>query len=143
MFLPCLLAILFGLTATAAAQEFIGVVKSIEGSAVIQRNQETISVTNGMDLQEGDIVSTEGNGSVGLVFADDTRVTLGPGTEIAVDEYLFRPLEKNLSFVLRMVRGTVSFLSGQISKLSPESVKLVMPTATVGVRGTHVLVKLD
>jgi len=61
MFLPCLLAILFGLTATAAAQEFIGVVKSIEGSAVIQRNQETISVTIGMDLQEGDVVSTEGN----------------------------------------------------------------------------------
>ena len=89
------------------------------------------------------MIKTDGSGSVGLVFSDDTRVTLGPGTEIAVDDYLFKPLEKNLSFVLRIVQGTVSYLSGQMAKLSPESVDLVMPAATIGVRGTHILIKVD
>jgi hypothetical protein len=60
-----------------------------------------------------------------------------------VDEYLFDPLEKELSFIARLIRGTISFLSGQIAKLSPESVQLVMPAATIGVRGTHVLIKVD
>jgi hypothetical protein len=141
--LSCLLMMLIGLRASAAAQAFIGVVKSIEGSAVIQRSETTIPAAYGMEIQKGDIVRTDRNGSVGLVFSDDTRVSMGPGTEIAVDDYLFEPLEKKLSFVLRMIQGTVSFLSGQMAKLSPESVRLVMPAATIGVRGTHVLIKVD
>ena len=68
---------------------------------------------------------------------------MGPNSEIAVDDYLFEPLEDKLSFVLRLIRGTVSFLSGQMTKLSPESVQLVMPAATIGVRGTHLLIKVE
>jgi hypothetical protein len=141
--LLCLLMMLIGLRVSAAAQDFIGVVKSIEGSAVIQRSETAIPAVNGMEIQKGDIVRTDRNSSVGLVFSDDTRISMGPGTEIAVDDYLFEPLEKKLSFVLRMIQGTVSFLSGQMAKLSPESVRLVMPAATIGVRGTHVLIKVD
>ena len=139
----CLVLLLIGLCTSAAAQAFVGVVKSVEGGAIIKRNGETITVVTGLEIKQEDIVKTNRRGYVGLVFSDDTRISMGPNTEIAVDEYLFEPLEKKLSFVLRLIRGTVSFLSGQMTKLSPESVQLVMPVATIGVRGTHVLIKVD
>lgn len=139
----CLALILIGPGASAAADAFVGVVKTLEGSAVITRNGETIAVGAGMEIQRADVVKTNRNGCVGLVFSDDTRISMGPSTEIAVNDYLFEPVEKKLLFVLRLIRGTVSFLSGQIAKLSPESVQLVMPAATIGVRGTHVLIKVD
>ena len=141
--LCCLALILIGPGTSAAADAFVGVVKSLEGGAVITRNGETIAVGTGMDIQRADVVKTSRNGCVGLVFSDDTRISMGPNTELAVDDYLFEPVEKKLSFVLRLIRGTLSFLSGQIAKLSPESVQLVMPAATIGVRGTHVLIKVD
>ena len=141
--LSCLVFLLIGLCTSAAAQAFVGVVKSVEGGAIIKRNGETITVVTGLEIKQEDIVKTNRRGYVGLVFSDDTRISMGPNTEIAVDEYLFEPLEKKLSFVLRLIRGTVSFLSGQMTKLSPESVQLVMPVATIGVRGTHVLIKVD
>ena len=139
----CLALILVGPYTLAAANAFVGVVKTLEGGAVITRNGEMIAVGTGMELQRADLVKTDRHGTIGLVFSDDTRITMGPNTEISVDDYLFEPVEKKLLFVLRLIRGTVSFLSGQIAKLSPESVQVVMPAATIGVRGTHVLIKVD
>ena len=42
-----------------------------------------------------------------------------------------------------MFQGTFSYLSGQISKLVPGAVRLETPDATIGMRGTHVLVKVE
>ncbi len=128
---------------TEVAASFVGVVKKLEGGAVIQRHGETITVVTGMEVRQADVVKTGRQGCLGLVFSDDTRLSLGPNTQIALDDYLFEPLEKKLSLVVRLIRGTLSFLSGQMVKLAPESVKLVMPAATIGVRGTHVLIKVD
>lgn len=129
----------------AAAEEksFVGIVKSVDGGAIIQRGGTTIPVVPGMNIHQADIVKTDGRGTIGLVFSDDTRVSMGPNTRLTVDEYLFSPKDQELSFVLRLIQGSLSFLSGQMTKLSPESVRLILPAATIGVRGTHILVKVD
>jgi hypothetical protein len=36
----------------------------------------------------------------------------------------------------------VSYVSGQIAKLAPGAVRLIAPTATIAVRGTHVLIRV-
>ena len=90
--LSCLVLMLIGFCTAAAAEEaFVGVVKSVEGSAIITRNGETITVVTGMEIKPVDIVKTNRRGYVGLVFSDDTRISMGPDTEIAIDEYLFDP----------------------------------------------------
>jgi hypothetical protein len=97
----------------------------------------------GMELSQGDVVKTDQHSAISLVFSDDTLISMGPTTEVAIDEYVFKPLEKRMAFVTRVIQGTLSFLSGQLEKLAPKSVRLVLPTATIGVRGTHVLIKVD
>jgi hypothetical protein len=130
-------------TVDAAAEEFVGLVKSVEGQASLLRGSETEAVVPGMEIKMGDILKTGDGGAVGLIFSDDTVIAMGPRTELAVEDYLFEPIEGKLSFIAKILRGTISYLSGQIAKLSPESVKLVTPAATIGVRGTHVLIKVD
>lgn len=139
----CIGLIMMASPALVAAKTFVGVVKTLDGKATILRDGKTLTVVKGMEIQKADIVTTGRQGHLGLVFSDDARISMGPNTQIAVDDYLFEPKDKQLSFIVRLISGTVSFLSGQIAKLSPESVKLVMPAATIGVRGTHVLVKVD
>ncbi len=139
----CLLLGLLVFSVPTTAHAFMGVVKTVEGDASVLRGDHTLAAVAGMEIKTADVVRTGRHGRLGLVFSDDTLVTMGPNTEIAVDDYRFEPLEKRLSFVMRLIRGTVAFLSGQIAKLSPESVRLVMPAATIGVRGTHVLMKVD
>ena len=96
-----------------------------------------------MKIQIGDVVKTGDKGGIGLIFTDDTIISMGSKSEITIEDYLFEPIEGKLSFIARMIQGTISFISGQITKLSPESVRLETPAATIGVRGTHVLVKVE
>ena len=128
---------------TASAAEFVGFVKSLGGQATVLRDGEVKEAAVGMEIKEGDIVKTDADGSAGLIFSDDTIITMGPRTEFVVEGYLFEPLEGRLAFVAKILRGTISYLSGQIEKLSPGTVQLKTPAATIGVRGTHVLLKVE
>ena len=141
--LLCLLLLLTGFAGTAEAESFVGIVKTVEGGTTIVRNGAAQAAVKGMQVQRGDKVKTDPLGAIGLVFSDDTLLSMGPNTEVVLDDYLFEPVKKKLSFIASILRGTVCFLSGQITKLSPESVRLVMPNATIGVRGTRVLIKVD
>lgn len=143
--LTCILLVAVSITIAAAdlaAEELAGWVKTAAQTVVI-RNGESMAAMPGMELQQGDVVKTGAGGSAGLILADDTVISMGPRTELAVESYLFEPVEGKLSCVLAILRGTVSYLSGQIAKLAPESVELLTPAATIGVRGTHVLIKVE
>lgn len=128
---------------TAVAENAAGFVKTLEGDAVVIRQGRSIAVFPGCGIDTGDIVQTGAKSALGIVFTDDTRVSLGPETQITVDHYLFDPHKKQLGLITRLIKGTLSFISGQITKLSPESARIVVPSATIGVRGTHVLVSVD
>jgi hypothetical protein len=62
---------------------------------------------------------------------------------MSIESFLFNPVNKELSFIARMIHGTFSFITGQIAKLAPERVTFETPDATLGVRGTKFLVKID
>ena len=121
----------------------VGIVKAVNKDVFIVRDGKTHTATPGMKVKQGDFIKTGPGSSVGVIFEDDTVVSMGPKSEFAIDEFVFRPVENQLSFVARIIRGTLSFLSGQIAKLSPSSVRLETPSATIGLRGTHVLVKVQ
>jgi len=135
--------VLFGLTISYAETKFAGIVKAVKGSAFVVRKGVCSEAVPGMKIQIGDVVKTGDKGGIGLIFTDDTIISMGSKSEITIEDYLFEPIEGKLSFIARMIQGTISFISGQITKLSPESVRLETPAATIGVRGTHVLVKVE
>jgi hypothetical protein len=140
-----IIAVVFALAASAqvaAAASFTGVVKTVSGAPVVVRAGTLKPITRGMFVEKGDRLRTGPAEAVGVVFADDTRLSLGPNAELVLEDYLFDPAAKQLSFVARVIQGTIGYISGQIAKLSPKSVRLLMPTATIGVRGTSVLVSV-
>ena len=121
----------------------VAVVKNVSGSATIVRQGQNISATNGMEIWENDTLRTGRNGSIGIVFADDTFLSLGPGSVLIIDEFVFAPKQGKFSIVLRMLKGTAAYLSGLISKLSPDSAHFKTPTASIGIRGTKFVAKVE
>jgi hypothetical protein len=77
------------------------------------------------------------------VLRDDTRLSLGPESEIRIDRFLFAPAKGHLALVVKMARGVMAFVSGNIAKLSHDAVRVETPVAIVGVRGTQFLVKVE
>ena len=131
------------LSTSAGAFETIGIIKSVSGDVYLTNMTSSIKAVPNMRLNQGDSIRTGPKSQAGLIFEDDTVVSLGSNSEMAIEQFLFDPAKKNLSFITTLVKGTFSFISGQIAKLAPDQVKLETPDATLGVRGTKFLVKIN
>jgi len=113
-----------------------GLVKVTSGSAVILRDGVERPAQIGLQIYATDHLKTGADGRLGLTLKDDTRVSLGPNSELRLDHFEFAPAEGRFGLVIKFVRGVAAYVSGRIAKLSPDSVRLETPAAIVGVRGT-------
>jgi hypothetical protein len=137
-------ALLVALTATpAAAQEPTpaGRIKIAEGASFVVRGGQELPAKAGDAVFESDSLRTGSDGRLGIMLADETRVSLGPGTEIQLNRFVFAPAESQFGVVLRLVRGVAAYVSGRIAKLAPDSIRLETPAAIVGVRGTTLVLR--
>jgi hypothetical protein len=128
---------------SADASVPVAIVKKLSGSATVVRQGQPILATDGLEIWENDTLRTGRNGSIGIVFNDDTFLSLGPGSILVIDEFVFAPKQGKFSIVIRMVKGTAAYLSGLISKLSPDSAYFKTPAASIGIRGTKFVVKVE
>lgn len=145
IFMMVLVAVLM-LTGTliyGVAADRAGIVKSMTGEVVIARSGHTIMAEPNLILYEDDVVQTGPNGKAGLILEDDTVISMGLNSRLAIENFKFKPNENKLSLIVRVFKGTVSLICGQIAKLAPDLVHIRTPNATVGVRGTHILIKVD
>ncbi len=129
--------------ASAAAAEPVGTVKIAQGTAEISRGQASLPAQLNQRVFEGDRLRTGADGRLGVILSDDTRLTLGPESELRVDRFLFAPAEGRLEMVLRLVRGMASYISGKIERLAPEAVRFETPVGTVGIRGTRFVAQVE
>lgn len=145
--MPIIILVFCALLASAAfagAQEdhAVGLVKTASGKAFVLRDGRRMEALPGDRLLLGDILSTGATGKLGVILNDDTVLSLGPATEVRVQQFAFEPEQQKLGMVLRVTRGLVAYLSGKISKLAPGSVRIDTPVATLGVRGTHFVARI-
>lgn len=113
-----------------------GRIKVASGSVFVVRADGIEPAHAGQIVFETDSLRTGADGRLGITLKDDTRISLGPATEVRIDRFVYAPADGQLGFVLNIARGVVAYVSGRIAKLSPDSIRLVTPAAIVGVRGT-------
>ena len=130
---------------SAAAQEtgVIGYVMKVSGEATVISDGKAVPAAVGTPVMQGSTLRTGPGGALGVTLKDNTVMSFGPNSELRVDEFLFAPARNELKLTANITRGTMNFISGVIAKLKPEAVQVQTPTGTIGVRGTHFLVKVD
>ena len=142
-----LLALTFSSTAWAGQgeshDEIIGSIKNVKGQATVVRSETNLPAKPGLKLFARDRIVTGPDSSLGIILRDDTVISLGPDSDFAVKEFAFKPEDGNLSLVTKLFKGTAAYLSGSISKLKPGASKLETPVATIGIRGTRFLAKVE
>jgi hypothetical protein len=136
--------IVFAAAAPAFAQaSAAGRIKVTSGSAFVVRGGAQLPAQAGQILYESDTLRTGADGRLGVTLKDDTRVSLGPASEVRLDRFAYAPAESQIALVLRVVRGVAAYVSGRIAKLAPDAVRLETPSAIVGVRGTTIALRVD
>ena len=125
------------------AEGEIGSIKTFKGKVFIVRDGVALPAEEGAAVFQEDLLRTGYNGALGVILKDDTTLSLGPGSELSLKEYVFEPKESRFSVVLRILKGTFVYMSGVIGKLAPDSIRLETPDSTIAVRGTRLMIKVD
>ena len=122
----------------------IGNIDQLEGKGVVDRKdgEKNITIEQSLDILQYDTVKT-GNGKVGILFIDETRVDVTQHSKLIIDEFVYDPNSKTGKLNLSAKLGTVRYASGQIAKNSKQNVIITTPTATIGVRGTDFSMTID
>lgn len=125
------------------SEESIALLKNISGTATILRHSDEISAQKGLNLLRTDTLITKADSYAGIIFNDGTTFSVGPNTEFDINSYRFEPDKKSYDFSVYLKKGSIIYGSGRIGKLSPESIQISTPRATVSVRGTRFIVTVD
>ncbi|MCE5283326.1 MAG: hypothetical protein LLG93_14645 [Deltaproteobacteria bacterium] len=134
------LALFLGANGAGAAGPQVGVVKTVKGEALIEREAKALPAKTGDALMEKDEIVTGRDGSMGVIMKDDSVLSIGPQSRLEFKEFAFEPAEKKLSAIYRFKCGTLVYLSGLIAKLRPEAVRFETRTAVCGIRGTYLAI---
>jgi hypothetical protein len=130
----------WGAFATDAGAAEIGLIKVSRGQVTVDRNGEALAGNPGMRLETADVVKTGADGSVGITMSDNSLLSAGPNSILALERFEFDPTTSRGLFDARLQRGTLAVVSGRIAKQSAQAMTVRTPSAALGVRGTEFVV---
>jgi hypothetical protein len=125
---------------TVHATDMVGTVKTLKGTAQIERGHERIDVTIGTHLRVQDKLTSGPASSVGITLSDSTLLTAGPNSTIELSGYAFDRQSKAGHMDTTVKRGMLNVVSGQMAKNNPDQVVYRTNTVTLGVRGTEFII---
>ena len=97
------------------------------------RSQERI-LQVGTDVSVGETIVTGPAGQVQVVFDDDTRLVVGPGSSLKVETYLLASSNTAQRLTINALGGSFRFITGNSPK---PAYSIHTPTAAIAVRGTE------
>ncbi|MDB5409596.1 MAG: hypothetical protein JWL84_4508 [Rhodospirillales bacterium] len=119
-----------------------GYVRLAHGNVRLLRDGVAISADVGDPVLPGDTIESGDDGSIGVTFRDDCRISLGPRSRLDLRAFEFAPASRRYSFVARLTEGSLHYISGLIAKLAPGRASIETPVGTIAVRGTRFLVRV-
>ncbi len=125
------------LAALSSHAQLAGEVEFARGVGFAQTpGQNPRTLGKGMELREGDRLTTADGASAIIKMADGTRMTVRPNSELVLQQYQFKENAPDNSMLMQLVRGGFRAVTGLISKSSPNAARVQTNTATIGIRGT-------
>lgn len=108
------------------------VVKDVAGTS--EQLKRNLGLSD--DVFQDEFVETGALSASEMRFIDDTRITVGPSSNVVLDEFVYDPDPGKGALVMRMTEGIFRFFSGNMDSTN-YSIKA--PSVTVGVRGTIIV----
>ncbi|MEQ9639407.1 MAG: FecR domain-containing protein [Alphaproteobacteria bacterium] len=119
----------------------IGVTSAVLPQATgTQPQSEPRVLQVGVDVVAEERIATGEIGKTHLLFLDGSALTVGPNSDLVLDQFVYDPDAKTGKIAMTASKGLLRFVGGRISKTTPVSIKT--PTATIGIRGGIAIVAI-
>ncbi len=145
-FIALVLAVLSAAAAApAGAQEQAGVTAAVRGRVEVALRPGAIGrqVRSGEPVYLGNAVSSGPDSGMQIVLLDETTFTIGPNSELVIDEFVYDPRSSAGKVGASIAKGVFRFVTGKVARENPEAMRIKLPSGTIGIRGTIAIGRVD
>jgi hypothetical protein len=129
--------------ASVSVANDVGQIKVMTGTVHVERDGKRFPAQVGMAVRQSDSLITGVDGTAGITFTDNSLLSVGPNSTLAIDHYAFDSTTHAGQFDASLKKGSLAVVSGKIVKQSPGAMRVHTPTSIMGVRGTEFAVKVS
>jgi hypothetical protein len=79
-------------------------------------------------------IETDSGGLLQVLLADGTTFTVGPGSSLVIDRFVYDPDANTAQMAATVTKGVFRFIGGRTSK-TPDGARIDTPVGTIGIRG--------
>jgi len=143
-------AALIGLVAVAAValmpagarSETVGAAAAVKPSSTgLPPGGAVRTLEIGTNIMSRERIKTTQSGSLQVMFLDKTTLTIGPNSDLLIDEFVYKANTNTGRFTATLTKGALRFVGGQISHNAGATI--TTPAATIGIRGGAALITHD
>src|SRR5271166_3944054 len=128
-------------TPAAVAQQRVGVNSAVNPEAAgIPPGAAPRRLVLGQEVVFNERITTEAAGQTQILFLDESSMTIGPNSDMVIDEFVYDPASGTGKLAASLTRGVFRFVGGKLSK-QDNAVTMRTPAATIGIRGGCILAK--
>jgi len=141
---PLAVALALGALPAAAADQ-AGVSAAVRGEVALNRPQVAVGrqVVSGEPILLQDAIRSGPRSGMQILLLDETVFTIGPESELVVDEFVYDPQTSAGRVSAQVSKGVFRFVTGRVAHENPANMNVRLPSGTLGVRGTIVAGRVD
>src|SRR5216684_4587659 len=128
---------------TLFAQERVGIKSAVnpEATGAVPGAQPRRLVI-GQEVIFNEHITTAAAGQTQLLFLDESSMSIGPNSDITIDQFVYDPKTGTGKLAMSATRGLLRYVGGKLSK-QDDAVTLRSATATLAVRGGAFISQID
>lgn len=123
--------------ALAAGGDNLGHVSRIQGAAFARQDGVLRPLALNEPVKRADTLLTAAGSRLELTMLDETRLTLGAGTEFELARYDLGRQQGAGAVLLKLTKGAFRLATGELSALRGGPFEVGTPLGTIGIRGTE------
>src|SRR5262245_27108278 len=131
-------AFAFFLAANPVKAEKVGVTAAVKPDAFSEGKE--IKIGNSVFYNQR--INTSGEGLVQVLLVDGSTFTVGPGSDLVIDKFVYDPSKGKGEVVASFGKGVMRFVGGKLSK-NEGGVTVNTPTGALAIRGGMFHLKVD
>ena len=126
--------------AVAAESQKVGQAEIIRNEVVNATEAQLIPINVGDNVLRDEIIRTSADANARFGLIDNTKLTLGPASTLKIDRAVLAGESRYKEITIRLTEGAFRFITGNSEK---KSYKIETPSASIGVRGTILDIRIS
>src|SRR2546430_6998849 len=127
--------------APAAEPQKVGRAEIIRNEVVdASEESQFIPINVGDDVVRDEVIRTSADSDARFGLIDNTQLTLGPASTLKIDRAVLADESRYKQITIRLTEGAFRFITGNSDK---KSYRIETPTASIGVRGTILDIRIS